>query len=433
VDTITVSVKCEFNLNAPVKVEELFVVVQQAEREVGHLLVQELCHRLEAVAEAALKATGYVRHDFQPRTLQRVLGTVRLKLLRMKSPEGKVGQVLDDKIVIPPYVRHTKDGFAAAVGLVPYISYNRSAREGQRIVGSGPGKSVVHRQVKAWAPDLMAFPQNKAKGFTHLVVDGTGAFFQEWAHRGNLAVQSYAGEMRLVLASRGAGKPFRVVGRWTNTPWADIAQEVYRRIDVQDVRLLISDGGPGIAAAFLRPSMRYQRCTVHAWRDLVQMLYADGLKKDAQQPIREALSQIPVMQFNQQTMESLQSIDREYVTQAVEKSAAQLKELAVWLYNHGYHKTARYIDNLQQPLLTFLHGWLQHGEADPATSNVAENRMSLIKNRIVRIGRRWSEPGLQRRLDLAINKMFPGYDWSKLWDKLLPLSGNLTFKITVLA
>jgi len=53
----------------------------------------------------------------------------------------------------------------------------------------------------------------------------------------------------------------------------------------------------------------------------------------------------------------------------------------------------------------------------------------LIKNRIARIGRRWSEPGLKRWLDLAIYKLFPGYDWNELWKTLLPLTGNLSCEI----
>jgi hypothetical protein len=84
---------------------------------------------------------------------------------------------------------------------------------------------------------------------------------------------------------------------------------------------------------------------------------------------------------------------------------------------------------LSEPLLTFLKQWLETSEQSPATSNIAESRFSLIKNRIARIGRRWSEPGLQRWIDLVIHKLFPGYDWDILWQKLLPETGNLTCEI----
>lgn len=433
-ETISISVQFEFNLREkPIGIEEMFMVLQKTEREVGCLLAQELCKRLETTAERALKTAGYVRHSVRARTLQGVIGTVQLRLLRMKAPDGTLHQALDESVTIPTYVRHTKDSFESAIGLLPHVSYKRSAVEGQRIVGHGPGKSTVHRQVEAWAPDLQNFPSNQAKGFRYLVADGTGAFFQQWVQFQKPPVVSYAGEMRLVLASQGKGQPFIVVGRWTNTSWADIAREVYQRIEVQDVQLLISDGEIGIEEAFLRSHMQHQRCTVHAWRDLKHFLYEDGAKKKAQEPIRQALSQLSALQFNQKTMEALQPIDQEYVERSVQESERQLQELVRWLYNKGYHKTARYLDNLKQPLLTFLHSWLQTGDTDPATSNAAENRMSLIKNRIVRIGRRWSEPGLKRWIDLAIHKVFPGYNWQNLWEKLLPLTGNLTYKITVMA
>jgi hypothetical protein len=34
-----------------------------------------------------------------------------------------------------------------------------------------------------------------------------------------------------------------------------------------------------------------------------------------------------------------------------------------------------------------------------------------------------------RWLDLAIHKIFPGYDWNKLWEKLLPAPTNMTCEI----
>jgi|GEM_PF-2650344 len=41
-------------------------------------------------------------------------------------------------------------------------------------------------------------------------------------------------------------------------------------------------------------------------------------------------------------------------------------------------------------------------------------------------------PGLQRFIDLALHKLFPGYNWNKLWQKLLSLTVNLTCEIVAI-
>lgn len=128
-------------------------------------------------------------------------------------------------------------------------------------------------------------------------------------------------------------------------------------------------------------------------------------------------------------METLRDADRAQVQQVIQQSEQHLRELENLLKEKGYYKTATYVARLAEPLLTFLREWLATGEAVPTTSNITENRFSLIKNRFQRIGRRWSEEGLKRWLDVAIHKLFPGYSWKRLWERLLPIVGTLTGEI----
>ena len=52
------------------------------------------------------------------------------------------------------------------------------------------------------------------------------------------------------------------------------------------------------------------------------------------------------------------------------------------------------------------------------TSNIIEGKISLFKNRIKSIGKRWSETGLLRWLAIAVRKLLPEYDWNTLWDNI---------------
>ena len=142
------------------------------------------------------------------------------------------------------------------------------------------------------------------------------------------------------------------------------------------------------------------------------------------------LNGVPVFEYaKQEVMESLSAEDRPEIRKVIRTSKEQLDELIRILSRKGYQQTAVYISRLSKPLLTFLEEWVNTGEWGPATSNIAENRFSLFKNRIARIGKRWSESGLKRFFDLTVHKLFPGYEWNDLIGKILPSSGNITCMI----
>jgi len=85
-----------------------------------------------------------------------------------------------------------------------------------------------------------------------------------------------------------------------------------------------------------------------------------------------------------------------------------------------YPKARAYIQNLSVSL--FFRWWLEREEWIPFTSNLIENRFSQVKNRIKRIGRRWSDQGLQRWLMVTIQKVFLPKNWNRIWKKYLKIN-----------
>ena len=433
-ETMSISVELKFSIKEfPLSMSEIFLVMRDISQQIGKRLTVELIERLEQDAARELKQQGWKRNRTQQRTLRGVLGKISLKLLRMKHPTQGTRYAVAERVEITAYAQYTMDAFEPGMGLLAHVSYKRSSSEAKRIGGSSPAKSTLHRKLEACAEQVEVHPDNKATGYRYLVADGTGARFQKRKGRKRKKVVSYAGEVRMVYASKGVGEPFDVIGRWINSSWKSIAKTVYHRIDASSIRVVISDGGAGIEEAFVQKHMEHQRCSVHAWRDLKSLLYQDGVKKAGQKDFQEFFKRISVFDYaKKEKMESLKAEDCPRVQSAIKDSEKQLRELEELLKEKGYHKTATYIANLSQPLLTFLREWLATGQAEPSTSNVAENRFSLIKNRFQRIGRRWSEAGLKRWIDVSIHKMFPGYDWNKLWEKLLPIAGNLKCEIVAI-
>ena len=77
-----------------------------------------------------------------------------------------------------------------------------------------------------------------------------------------------------------------------------------------------------------------------------------------------------------------------------------------------------YIRNLAKPFVAFIDQFLETGSLIHTTSNIIEGKISLFKNRIKAIGKRWSEAGLLRWLAVAVKKLLPEYDWNTLWDNI---------------
>ena len=72
----------------------------------------------------------------------------------------------------------------------------------------------------------------------------------------------------------------------------------------------------------MEEGMLHQRRVLYGKRDFSYILYADGLKKAKQAPLKEKLEAISVFHFNQQKLEQLSPDDLPKVKALVEKTQA---------------------------------------------------------------------------------------------------------------
>lgn len=271
--------------------------------------------------------------------------------------------------------------------------------------------TTVHRRLQELATSHDPFGEMKDRGFRFLLADGTKVHLQGPAGKDLGQV-----EMRWVMASSGSPSGFEPVGFWLDTGWGEIRKELESRLDYQKLEVLFCDGGPGIEENLLHPGMKPQRCEWHAKRDFPYLLYADGFKKAEQTALLDKLQAIPVMNVTQTKLEALRAEDRAVVEQIVEKTQQGFEQLLQALDPQRYPHTRTYIENLIEPVTTFLHWWLEKGELIPFTTNAIENAFSRVNNRIKRVGRRWSEKGLLNWLKVTFYKIFKPELWTTLWN-----------------
>ena len=357
----------------------------------------------------------YRRNGYQrkARILKSSLGTIRCRFAQLIDAQGNQKHTITplvDFLAIPPYTRYLEESIEPAIGLSVHTSYRRSTSEVKRIQGATMSHTTVHRRLQQVARNNCPFTNMKKTAFRFLLVDGTKVHLQ-----GPLGEDLGKVEMRWAMASVSPRGRFEPVGFWINTNWSQIRQELEKHLDYQKIKVLLSDGGPGIEENLLRKGMRYQRCQLHGKRDFPYLLYADGAKKTEQTPFIEKLNSIPAMKLTKSQLEPLRPEDRQIVEELAENTNKGFQELLNVLDPNKYPKARAYIKNLIDPVTTFLGWWLNKGELIPLTTNAIETAFSQVCNRIKKVGRRWSERGLLNWLKITFYKIFKPETWGLVW------------------
>ena len=186
----------------------------------------------DAIAKLKMQSPGrYVRNGRQSgeRQIRTSYGPFQYKLARVYDKQThKTLTPLSDAIGLPRYCRHMKEAAEGGIGLVCHLSYRRSAKEIDRILGTGMSKSTLHRQVQEFSRDMCDWPDLKEVPYRFLMVDGTKVRLQQQDEKG----QSKKVEMRWALASLKEEGKFDLVGIWLDKSWQDVRKELEKRLNV---------------------------------------------------------------------------------------------------------------------------------------------------------------------------------------------------------
>jgi hypothetical protein len=399
--------------------------LKEAASQIMLCIIRTLFHAIEQKAISKIKNTQNDRiicyGRCRPRTLKTSFGSLTYGFQKLKNTEtNQILIPLRDELKIPRYRQYQDESMEGAIGLSAHLSYSRSDKEVTRIRGSGASRWTVWRRLQEFSDSQCQFPDFKKIPYVFLLVDGTGIHLQ-----GNRGVDIGQKRMRWALASTGVNQPFDIVGVWVDKSWEAIARDLKERLKYDNLEVLISDGGPGIENYLLSEGMRHQRCIFHGKRDFSFLLFQDGVKKKAQQPFVEFFNQIPAVSFIKSDMEKVNPADRPYIDECCERTEKSFKLLIDVLDEKKYPKSRLYIENLSKHVSIFFDWWLERSEWIPNTSNLIENRFSQIKNRIKRIGKRWSDNGLQKWLMVVIQKIFTPENWTHLWNQFLDINKPL--------
>ena len=413
---ITLDLRLDFKIpSSKLTINGLVLGLKEAAPQIMETILTTLLEAIEekAVARQVEKdPQRYCKngHQSKPRQFSCSLCDFSYRFAQLKDRKtGRSLMPLVKSLSIPEQVRFLEEALEPGIGLCAHVSYRRAAAEVERIRGQRMSHTTIHRRLQEFARTHAPFGDLKDRPFVWLLVDGTKVHLQ-----GKKGKDLGQAQMRWALASEGVGKPFEPVGFWIDTSWKHIRKDLAKRLNYGKLRVLFSDGEPGIAENLLSRRMRHQRCVWHGKHDFPYILYTDGLKKPDQKPFIDQLKAIAAMGMNKAQLENLKPQDRAHVRQLAHQTEQGFDELLKAL--EPYPKARAYIENLVKPVTTFLRWWLQKGETLPLTTNAIESHFSQICNRVKRIGRRWSDRGLLNWLTVCFYKIFKPELWRLQWE-----------------
>jgi len=390
--------------------------------EIMRTILGRILEALEEKAKNDYPPGRYVLngHQSTARNLMTSFGRIRHRMAQvMDRTTGAVVFPLIERLKIEPYRQYQRETLEAPVGQAIHLSYRLAMKETRRLRGHGPSKSTLWRQLQEVAASQGGWPPLKHRPFAFLMVDGTKV------RRQSRGASLEPVEMRWAWASEGVGKPFELVGFWVGDSWETIRRDLSRRLNYGRLRMLFSDGGPGIEDNLRSARMECQRCVWHGHHDFRFLLYADEVKGPAQREFLELLNRNPLFHLRQAELETLKPEDEPLVRKLARTIRSGFGELLAALPESRYPKTRTYLLNFSRQALAFFDYWLDHQRWIPFTTNIAESAFSRVVNRIKRVGCRWSEAGLLNWLTIAMRKIFHPALWTSLWRQYLRLHRSL--------
>lgn len=172
-----------------------------SQSEFGRVLLQEIVEAIDRKACNALirnDTERYRNKGYSKRGFRTPMGKTTIRFTKLKDLESNQIVEPGKKILdVPLYKRWLPWCLTPAAGLLAKVSFSASHKEAARLQGDAPSPSTIHRRLKDLVGDGSFTPYLRKRQFRYLMVDGTGARFQNRSDTKKEAF--YEGEIRFHL------------------------------------------------------------------------------------------------------------------------------------------------------------------------------------------------------------------------------------------
>lgn len=331
------------------------------------------------------ESAEWVKRGSRPRQLKTTRGTFRFQLRQItcKACE-RTWSPLVEGLGLEAYQRVTEELRESLVGLVTELSYRKTSRWGEQMLGTTLAPMTLWREVQKRGRQVeFTFDPDDVE---RIEVDGT----------------------KVPAGPRKRGEPlnlaFSIEGRrWGRGRWRrrkrlvgmGLGSGSWKRALPPELspELVVSDGGTDVVPAVRRrlPDARLQRCEWHLVHSLDYQLWKDGRKKPERDRRADELHAL--------LFEPLE-----------EEAGNRRARIRLWSHEHFEADT-----NGRR----FLHEAVDHvcypRPSTLRTTSHAERAMREL-NRRTDVGAPWSVPGIDHLLRLRLARRYNPDDYHRIWN-----------------
>ena len=151
-------------------------------------------------------------------------------------------------------------------------------------------------------------------GPLQIVADGTG--FKGQSDKG----ESKKGDLKVVVGINAVGDVFPL-GSWTDSTWKDI-NEYWKenKIKFPEGSILVADGEPGLADAFVEQVELEQHCHWHAVRDLYHCMHHDGAPLQETKQLQKGLAEVLAIELPEGDFKKVPESEKDEIENRLDKA-----------------------------------------------------------------------------------------------------------------
>ena len=225
------------------------------------------------------------------------------------------------------------------------------------------------------------------------------------------------GDLKVVIGVDVSGDVFPI-GAWTSEDWKGVRESLKeQKIKLPDGSILLADGEPGLAEAFIDMVDEEQRCHWHITQDLYHAMWQDGSNAKEVKPIQSALAGVLQIELPEQDFEKVAEAEKDEIEERMESAENVMKKLIGYFESKGYDTAANYLRRSMRGMFGYVRRWLKLGVACPRASSMVERVMRELGRRIKKLAYNWSDHGAVKVARIILKKFTDIDDWDNYWKK----------------
>jgi hypothetical protein len=301
--------------------------------------------------------------------------------------ENRTRKPLTDRVKFAGKQKYQPDVLMVTVDFAQKLSYRDAVEELSLVIPRVPSRMTINKQVIEFGESIKTDQQ--CTGIPVAMADGTTSHSQEPGMKQN--------DIHVVLGISDRRKVLLKVT--VNQSWKSLTDLIDSNEVLSETPVIVSDGEPGLKAAFADENTRFQTDLIHGFRILGYKLWEDTALNLKER--KEIINELKALLLSLKNVVIFHNSEPQRIGEKINQVVDGMESLANRLKDLDCPQSAAFLNTYSNTLVTFARLSLA-GIDIPWNSNMIERLMGEISKRVKHKWMRWTTKGLEAILKLIL-------------------------------